>query len=124
VAQAFAAAAAVGLGGVGIALSGAGVFAGNTILGDVDVYASNSVLDSAGDVVLQARNISVIQAATLGVSVAVGAGVAAGFGVSIGAAIASNTIESGVHAYLLDTAVTAAGDLDVRARQARASTRR
>ena len=115
VAQAFAAAAAVGLGGVGIALSGAGVFAGNTILGDVDASAGNSVLESAGDVILQAQNISEIHAATLGISVAVGAGVAAGIGVSIGAAIAGNTITSGVHAYLLDSAVTAAGDLDVRA---------
>ncbi|MCB1998993.1 MAG: LEPR-XLL domain-containing protein, partial [Rhodoferax sp.] len=112
-AAAFAAAAAAGVGGVGAGVSGAGVFAGNTILGSVDAYADNSVLTSAGDVVLVAENASSIEARTLGIAVAVGAGILEGAALSIGAALAENTIGSGVHAVLRDTSVDAAGDLSV-----------
>ena len=115
VAQAFAASVGVGLGGVGVALSGAGVFAGNAILGSVDASVDSSVLISAGDVVLEANNNAEINAETLGLSVAVGAGVGAGLGLSIGAAITENSIDSGVHAYLLDSSVDATGDLQLTA---------
>ena len=93
-AAAFAASAAVSLGGLALGLSGAGVLATNTILGRTEAYAANSVLSSGRDIALEADDAASITAETLGLSVAVGGGLLAGFGVSIGAAIAQNAIGS------------------------------
>ena len=116
-----AAAVAAAIGGGALAFSGAGVYAGNVIVGSVEAYASDSVLNSANDTKLRATNTATINATTLAVaaSVAVGAG---GLGLGIGAAVASNLIgyrldgsrdALEVQAYLERSASTSARDLDI-----------
>ena len=74
-ARSAAASATVAVAGIaGVALSGAGAEATNVILTTTNAYAESSSLTSAGDVVLEAADTSVIDAtvATASASVAVG----------------------------------------------------
>ena len=109
---------------VGLAISGAGAEATNIILNETNAYVQNSVVDSAGDVIIHAENTSNITATVgaLSASVAVGG---VGIGVSIGAAVARNLIgwdASGnrvpalVQAFIRDSSVAAEGDLSLTAK--------
>jgi hypothetical protein len=94
-AVAFAASVAVGIGGsVGIAVSGAGAWAENIIIGGVDAHAAQSALEATGAVTVAAENLSVIDAKIIAASAAVGVGVDAGAGASIGVALARNLVGS------------------------------
>jgi hypothetical protein len=120
-----AASVAVGGGIVGVAISGAGAVADNTILGGAKAYAVDSSLDAATDVTFTAANTSDIEAKIVAASasVAVGGG---GLGVSIGVSVARNriggTLTDGanaplaVHAYAQDTSIIAGGDLSLTAK--------
>ena len=88
-----AASLAIGGGGTGIALSGAGADASNVILSRTNAFiATGSVVDSKRHVDLDAAANSEIQSFILGVSAAVGIGGSAGVGASVGAALARNFI--------------------------------
>ena len=119
--QAAAASAAVAFGGTtGVALSGAGADATNQISIQTSASASDSVIDSANEVTLNAVDTSTIDATIAAASAAASGGGTAGVGASIGAAVARNLIgydsdgnklESGVEAKLSDTSVRAEGAL-------------
>jgi hypothetical protein len=92
-----AASAAVGGGLVGLSISGAGAAAINAITNRVDAFVQGSKLIAgtdllAGDVSIEAHDVSRISALILAVSVAVAGGGVAAVGVSVGAAVASNRI--------------------------------
>ena len=86
------AAVAIGGSGAGVSLSGAGAEATNVILNKTNAYVENSVLNSAGDVDLDAVNASEISALVLTASISASASGTAGIGASIGAALARNWI--------------------------------
>ena len=119
--RAAAASAAVAFGGTtGVALSGAGADATNQISIQTRASASDSVIDSANEVTLNAVDTSTIDATIAAASAAASGGGTAGVGASIGAAVARNLIgydsdgnklESGVEAKLSDTSVRAEGAL-------------
>src|SRR5439155_2402859 len=57
-----AASLAAGIGGsAGVAISGAGAFSQNVILTHTNAFVDSSVVDSAGDVALEAKSTSAIQ---------------------------------------------------------------
>ncbi len=96
----------------GIAVSGAGAWARNVILSDVNSYILNSEVDSKGKVDIDATNDASIDATIVAASVAVAGGTAAGVGVSIGISIAENSIgkkddPSEVRAWIMNSAVNA-----------------
>ena len=113
-----AASLAAGFGGTGgIAVSGAGAEATNSILGKTNAYLLNSRIDSQGDVLLNAGNSASLNATVVGVSAAVSGGGAVGVGVSIGAAVARNLIGDGITApievlaYSENSSILAGGSL-------------
>jgi hypothetical protein len=86
-----AASAAIGIsgGGSGLAFSGAGAVAVNTISGSTDaLLRSGSATAAEGDVVLNASSDKTISATIAALSVAVGVGSGTGLGASIGIAVA------------------------------------
>jgi hypothetical protein len=89
----FAASLGVAIGGVGVSVSGAGAAATNFIFNTTDAYVSNSVLDSAGGVTVDASDRSTINAVVAAQTASI-AGGAVGVGVSIGGAFATNLIGS------------------------------
>ena len=86
-----AASLAAGIGLVGVAISGAGALAVNTVTSTTNAYAARSSLTSGGTVALTADSSAAILATVVAVSVALGGGIA-GVAVSIGVAIARNLI--------------------------------
>lgn len=111
--------AAIG-GAAGVSVSGAGAYARNVILTETNASIENSSVQTAGDVLLSANNTAEIAAVVGAVSVSVAGGGAAGVGVSIGVSISKNFIgynldgeqaSSGVRAYVLDSSITAGGEL-------------
>ena len=86
-----AASIAASAGFVGIAVSGAGAVAENTILTATNAFAENSVLTSAGDVLIDASSASLIRAINASAAVSL-AGGGVGVGVSIGLTLARNYI--------------------------------
>ncbi len=120
-----AASIAAGFGGTaGVAISGAGAEADNTILTKTNAYIAGSVVNSAGAVSLTATNSASISATIAAVSVSASGGGTAGVGVSIGAAVATNLIgydQNGnrtpaeVQAYIQNSSVNATGDLTLSA---------
>ena len=91
--SAAAAAAAAGSLGVGVAISGAGAEATNSIVGKDNAYVNASNLTSATTVALDAEDASQITAKIIGAAASVGIGVGVGgVAVSIGAAVAENFI--------------------------------
>ncbi|MEA5569032.1 DUF4347 domain-containing protein [Anabaena sp. UHCC 0399] len=119
-----AASLAAGFGGTaGVAISGAGAAAVNTILTKTNAYIKGSVINSAGAVSLTATNSATIDATIAAVSLSAGVGGTAGVGVSIGAAVANNFIgyddnsrqPAEVQAYIQNSSVTAGGDLTLNA---------
>lgn len=116
VAAAASVAAAVGL--EGVAVSGAGAVAENTVLSTANAYLDASTVTQAAAVDLDATSTSSVVATVVAASAAVGAGLGAGVGVSIGISFARNTIGAAVEdagalpevgAFLRDTSVTASG---------------
>ncbi|MBF0186114.1 MAG: hypothetical protein HQM06_17230, partial [Magnetococcales bacterium] len=115
----------VGVGGTtGAGVSGAGAVAINAIQGNTDAFIRNSKVVSAGDVTLTAVRTSQIAATVAAASLAAGVGGTTGVGASIGIAVARNFIgfdgtgheaETTVRACLVDTAVDAAGNLELSA---------
>lgn len=125
-AVAFAASIAAGFSGVvSVSLSGAGADATNIILTTTEAYADASVLDSAGDIIVDASNtVSTIDATIVAASAALSIGGTVGVGASIGAALAANLIGfdeddnrdgAVVQAYLKEAGVAAADLLDIDA---------
>ena len=121
-----AASVSVAIGTIGVSLSGAGATAQNVILSKTNAYVENSVLDSKGDISLDALSNSGIASVVVAASAAV-AGGAGGVGASIGAAIAENAIgyttggakqAAEVQAYLEDSSVDAEGDIVLAATSA------
>ncbi|MEO6651293.1 MAG: hypothetical protein ABIP17_01380, partial [Ilumatobacteraceae bacterium] len=97
-AVAVAASVSVGIGGVaGVAASGAGALAVNTVLSRTNAYIQDSTVRgsagvTAGDVTVSALSTSSIIATIVSVSVAVGGGAFGGGALSIGVALARNKI--------------------------------
>jgi hypothetical protein len=79
-------------GAAGVAVSGAGAEAKNIILTKTDAYVLNSILESASQVDIDAKNDSRINAFILAASLSAAGGGAAGVGASIGVALARNFI--------------------------------
>jgi len=104
-----------GIGGsAGVAVSGAGAWASNTILTDTNAYILNSEVESATFVDIDATNSASIDAIILAASLAVAGGGSAGVGVSIGLSIAENQIgekndAAQVMAYIQNSTVNAKG---------------
>ncbi len=89
--------------GVGVAISGAGAEAQNTILGTDNAYVSDTNLTSASTIALNATDASQITANIIAAAVSLGIGVGAGgVGASIGVSVARNFIGNSV-----DTSVSA-----------------
>jgi hypothetical protein len=102
-------------GSTGVAVSGAGAAAVNVISNTTRAYLSNSTLDSAGAITMEALDSSTINAIVATATASI-AGGATGVGVSIGGAFAMNLIGSelqraGVQAYVKNSIVEAAGPL-------------
>ena len=88
--------------GTGVAISGAGAEATNTILGMDNAYVSASNLHSATSIALGAKDTSGIEAKIIAASASVGIGVSGAVGASIGVSVARNFIGNSV-----DTSSTA-----------------
>jgi hypothetical protein len=119
-----ASAAIAGAGSAAIGLSGAGATATNVIATDVHAFVRSSVLDSAGEVDIDASNVSQIDATVAAASLAFGVAGDVGIGLSIGVGLATNAIGyqpdgrldyAEVHAFIQDSSVQADGDVIVKA---------
>jgi hypothetical protein len=108
----------------GLAISGGGAVAINTITGKTNSYISSSNIQSAEDIDLGAMSSSEISATVVAASLALGVGSNTGVGVSLGIAVAKNSIgytsggdetDSEVKAYIRDSAITSSGDLNLTA---------
>ena len=93
-----------GLGGSGVAVSGAGAEATNTILGTDNAYVSASNLKSAGSITLDAEDASQINATIIAAAVSLGISASgSAVGASIGVSVARNFIGYGTNtAYQAD----------------------
>ncbi len=124
-----AASVAAGLGAIGVAVSGAGAVAENTVLSTAKAYIDSSVIgttdDPVGNIDLDAASTASVIATVAAASAAIGIGVTgAGVGASIGISVARNIIGGPnpvdsvipeVGAFLRDTSVTASGALTLDA---------
>ena len=114
--------AAAGGAYAGVAVSGAGAIALNTVLTKTNAFIENSTIVSAANLDLDASNTSRVAAVVAAASVAIGGGVA-GVGVSIGFSTARNVIgfdiagrnPVDVQAYVAESQVTATGSLTANA---------
>ncbi|MBC8509085.1 MAG: tandem-95 repeat protein, partial [Chloroflexi bacterium] len=106
--------------GASIRVSGAGVFALNTVLTKTNTYIKNSNVNDAVDVSLSALSSSGIMAVTGAFSASIGVGLGGAAGVSLGAAVSVNTIgytwygvpsASEVRAYIENSSIKAEGAL-------------
>jgi hypothetical protein len=111
----------------GVGISGAGASSRNRILSKTNAFVDNSTVTSTGDVEIQSRNTSKIDAKVVAASVAVGASGKVGVGASIGVAIAENLIgwsdastktPTEVKAYVSDSGMILSGGLDIHANDA------
>ncbi|MEN9773022.1 MAG: hypothetical protein RL322_92, partial [Pseudomonadota bacterium] len=121
-----AASMAVGIGKTGIAVSGAGAVAVNSLAGGVDAILRDSTVVAKTDVNLTAEGDAVIAARVAAISVAIAAG-QTGVGASIGISVARNLIgQEGfgkvgdasiatVRSLVIDSDITAEGDLNIGA---------
>ncbi|KAF0119392.1 MAG: hypothetical protein FD149_77 [Rhodospirillaceae bacterium] len=123
---AVAASAAVGVAGVaGVSFAGAGASATNAIETKVAAVIKDSTLTSAGAVTVEAKNTATIKATIAALSASIGGGLV-GVGVAIGAGVAKNEIgwngssapKAEVVATIARAAVTAEGDLTIKAENA------
>ncbi|KPL11372.1 hypothetical protein AMJ85_03690, partial [candidate division BRC1 bacterium SM23_51] len=92
IATAVAASIAAGFGDKGYALSGGGALAKNVILTRAKAYVLGSVLQSGGDIVIDAKSDSDIDATIVAASLSAAGGSQTGGGASIGVSLARNVI--------------------------------
>ena len=108
--------AAAGAFGVSLAENNIGVIGDYPLLNQVTAYADHSTLISAQDIEIHATSTDVVGAVSFAgaVAVAVSPG---GTGISLAGAGAelTNTVSSLVHAYIAESDVEAAGDIDIKA---------
>jgi hypothetical protein len=118
-----AASASVRVGGLGVAISGAGADATNVILTDTNAFVMDSKLSSDDEVKLDADNSSTINATVVTASASAVVG-AAGVGASIGTSVARNLIgwdldgnrvPTEVQAYVERSSIDAGGALTLDA---------
>jgi hypothetical protein len=125
--RAIAAAASLGIGmggSTGLAVSGAGAVAINSVLGETAAHLDHSTITSAGNITVSGVGSTMIDALVIAASAAVGAGGSNGIGASIGIAVARNFIgydaaggdgTGGVRASITESSLATAGSLDVSA---------
>ena len=115
-----AASIAAGVGGIGVAVSGAGAVAQNVVLTKTNAYIDGSKITGATNVDLDAAGTSSVVALIAAVSAAIGIGAGGGVGVSIGISIAQNLIGANpdgttdaaeIQAYVHDSSISADGAL-------------
>ncbi|MBF0463445.1 MAG: hypothetical protein HQL87_18960 [Magnetococcales bacterium] len=95
-----AASVSVAVGGTaGVGVSGAGASALNIILADTYAAVVDSAIQTTGDVVIDARSSSHIDATIISASIGVGVGGTVGIGASIGVSIARNYLGYDPYAY-------------------------
>jgi len=85
----------------------------NIVLNQITAYIQDSTVSSADDILVRAKAMDTVDAVAFSGSVAIAAGIggaAAGCGVEV-----TNTLTSGVSAYLQDTVATAVDDIEVKA---------
>ncbi len=101
--------AAGGGGVVGVEATVAGAESANTVENDVEAYIAggSSVAASGGDVDISATEKATVTANAGGGGLSVAGGGVVGVGASVGFALASNTLESKVKAYVEGSSVTA-----------------
>ena len=87
--------AAAVTGVAGVAGSGAGAVAVNTVLSRTNAYIVDSSVGASGDISIDASSTSSIAATIVSVSVAIGVGAFGGAAVSVGVAIARNEVGFG-----------------------------
>ena len=85
----------------------------NIVLNQIAAYIQDSTVSSADDILVRAKAMDTIDAVSFSGSVAIAAGIG-GAGAGCGTEV-TNTLTSGVNAYLLDTVATAVDDIDVKA---------
>ena len=113
-----AAAIAIAIGGSNaVAIGGGGASAVNVISADSAAYISGTTIANSGSVSVTNNNSSTINALVGAVAASVAVGSSAGVGVAIGIAFSENFIGSadGVSAYIANSSVTSAGNIDVEA---------
>ena len=103
-------------GSLGLAISGAGAVAMNSVLSTANAHIDDSRVTSAAGVALTATNDAGITATVVSLAAAIGAGGTAGIGVAIGVSVARNLIgstpdgggtPSETQAYVLRSSLTA-----------------
>ncbi|MDG1896561.1 MAG: hypothetical protein P8J37_16785, partial [Fuerstiella sp.] len=118
-----AASAGIGVGKTGVAISGAGAVAVNSILTKTDAQIVDAIVASAGQMTINSTNSAVINSAVVAASLAIGGG-QQGVGVSLGVAVAQNRIGSTAggnpgtartSAVVKDSSVDAVGKLTLQA---------
>ena len=115
-----AASLAASLGGTaGVSLSVGVALARNTITSDVEAYVSNATGDgletTSGVLKIESINTAVINATSIAASLSVGLGGTAGIAISGAGAEATNVILGSTKAYIQDSVIKTAGDVDVDA---------
>ncbi|WP_261817079.1 LEPR-XLL domain-containing protein [Vibrio gallicus] len=110
---------AAGAGG-GVAISGAGAQAVNSVFGQTTSFIESAQINSASKIDITASDTSDIDATVVAVAVSGAGGAGGGIGVAIGAALASNNIGSsssrqGVRAYVKNSGITTTGAVNVDA---------
>ncbi|MBT7080530.1 MAG: hypothetical protein HN929_03525, partial [Chloroflexi bacterium] len=114
-------AAIAGGGAAGVGLSGSGVLAENRIGLDIESYIKGDKTEgvSAADITLLAKDTSAIYSYAGAASIAASFGGAAGVSASIGVALARNSIDTTVEAYIqdIDQGLTATGDIIINAEE-------
>jgi len=93
-----------------LSFSGAGASSTNTTTGEILTYIDNSTVTAAGSVTVSAEDDSTAVADVGSGALNVGL-----VGASVGVSLSDNTIHNTVKAYLDDAAVTADGDIGIRA---------
>ncbi|WP_315980895.1 hypothetical protein [Aliamphritea spongicola] len=108
-------------GSAGVALSGAGAHASNTVKGSTEALMNNAQVRSSGALGVTATNTSTVKSTVAAVATSVGIGSSGGLGISIGAALADNKIGGSasnrltVNAALKNTLVDTSGAVTVQA---------
>ena len=111
-------------GSLGLAISGAGAVAMNSVLSTANAHIDDSTVTSAAGVALTATNDAGITATVVSLAAAIGASGSTGIGVAIGVSVARNLIgstpdgggtPSETQAYVLRSSLAAQGDLTATA---------
>jgi hypothetical protein len=117
-------AAGIGLGGAGVAISGAGAYSDNRVYGDTAALVDRSDITASGDASVLADSAAGISAKVIASSLAIAGGSGGGVGAAVGSSMARNTIgetndqgaTSGVKALVTESTFDVEGSLSVLAR--------